>query len=149
MTWRPKLGEKVRHTVYGEGDIVAMAPNDMVAVDFVDGIKAVYTTELSPMFKQGDMFKKGDRVVSAEYGECKIVKGPIFGFVNDSFDSEAKYDVVPDGGRLPYRLFESTLTLIPKKLRITREQKYQSACEELIAAGCEVFTHEQTLPRQV
>jgi hypothetical protein len=81
-------------------------------------------------------FSKGDRVMSTEYGEGVIVKGPLFGYVNENFDSEPKYDVVCEGGRFPYRLFESALILIPK---ISRKEKNdivrQGARDRAVAEG--------------
>jgi hypothetical protein len=88
---------------------------------------------------------KGSKATHLTYGHGVIKSKAIHGYVNKDFNSEAKYDFLPDGGRFVMRVFESTLIPDPKPVRLTSEQKYQKACEDLKAKGCEVFTHDQNI----
>jgi len=66
---------------------------------------------------------KGSKATHLTYGHGVIKSKAIYGYVNKDFDSEAKYDFLPDGGRFVMRLFESTLIPDPIAPKVLPSQK--------------------------
>jgi hypothetical protein len=67
------------------------------------------------------MFKKGDKATSTKYGTGVVKSRALNGYANPDkdFDSEEKYDFLPDGSSTTVRVFASTLT---KSIKLTSVQ---------------------------